>query len=161
HVILSPEIDLLLTGLEISDGPVDRGGGISTGSVTLNPAFSKSPLPGFDFALTLPPVIKPAPYKLRLEATAFQFWLVLADQGQGSFIFKFVKGVPGMALTGAAPKVEADGSVSLEALPAGDPKAAPYLVSRGGEAGDALGPALLVSGSAAEPASLRFTPDTD
>ena len=161
HVILTPEIDLLLSGLEVSDGPVDQGGGISTGSVKLKTDLSKSPIPGFDFALTLPPVLKPAPYKLKLEATSFQFWLVLAAQGQATFIFKFVNGVPGMALTGAALKVEADGSVSLDPLPAGDPKSAPYLVSRGGEAGDVLGPALLISGSAAEPASLRFTPDTN
>ena len=161
HVVLSPAIDLMLDGLEVSDGPVDHGGGISTGSVTLKTDLSKSPIPGFDFALSLPPVLRPAPYKLKLEATSFQFWLVLADQGQATFIFKFVKGIPGMALTGAALKVEADGSVSLGPLPAGDPKSAPYLVSRGGEAGDALGPALLISGSAAEPASLRFTPDTD
>jgi hypothetical protein len=161
HVILSPDIDLILDGLEVSDGPVDRGGGISTGSVTLKTDLSKSPIPGFDFALTLPPVLKPAPYKLKHDATSFQFWLVLADQGQATFLFKFVKEVPGLALSGAALKVEADGSVSLEPLPAADPKSAPYLVSRGGEAGDALGPALLIAGSAAEPASLRFTPDTD
>src|ERR1700730_12328109 len=150
HVILSPAIDLMLDGLEVSDGPVDHGGGISTGSVTLKTDLSKSPIPGFDFALTLPPVLRPAPYKLKLEATSFQFWLVLADQGQATFIFKFVKGIPGMALTGAALKVEADGSVSLGPLPAGDPKSAPYLVSRGGEAGGALGAALLISGAGAE-----------
>lgn len=130
-------------------------------AVQLKNNFSKSPIPGFDFALAAPPGPQPAPYKVKMDATSFQFWLVLADQGQASFIFKFVRGVPGMALTGATRVVNADGSVSLVALPAGDPDFAPYLVSRGGEPGDALGPALLVSGSESVPASLRFTPDTD
>lgn len=155
HVILSPPIDLILGGLTITAGPVDGGGGISTGLVQLTPDLNKSPIPGFDFALTAPPIGAPARFKLKLEPTAFQFWLVVADET--AVVFKFLQGAPGMALTSATRTVAADGSVSLEPI-AG---ATPQLVSRGGEAGDALGPALLISGTAAEPASLRFTPDTD
>jgi hypothetical protein len=159
HVILPQEISLILAGLQVDSAEV--AGEIQTGLVSLITNLSKSPIPGFDFALTLPPGAKPAPYKLKLGPTSFQFWLLLADQGQATFVFKFVRGVPGLVLTGAALTTAADGSVSLDPLPAGDPKAAPSLVSRGGEAGDALGPALLIAGSGAEAASLRFTPDTD
>jgi hypothetical protein len=166
HVILSPDIDLLLSSLEIAAGPEDLGNGISRGSVQLTKDLSKSPIPGFDFALTAPTgVIAPAPYKLKLHPpvnpTSFQFWLVLAEQGQVRFAFKFVKGLAGLGLTGAKRTEAADGSVSLEALPEGDAKHAPVLVSRSAEAGGVLGPALLISGTAAKPAGMRFTPDTD
>ncbi|WP_293902416.1 hypothetical protein [Phenylobacterium sp.] len=160
HVVLPPEIGLILAGLEVAPG-AETVGDITTGQVNLKTDLSKSPIPGFDFALALPPVVKPAPFKLKLSPTAFQFWLLLADQGQATFIFKFARGVPGLALTGAALTIAADGSQSLDPLPAGDPNSAPHLVSRGGEVGDALGPALLISGSDGAPANLRFTPDTD
>ncbi len=86
---------------------------------------------------------------------------MLADQGQARTVFKLVKGVPGLALTGAKRTVDADGNVSLEALPTDDDQHDPVLVSRSPEGGAALGPALLISGTSASPASLRFTPDTD
>ncbi|MQA29081.1 MAG: hypothetical protein GEU82_04475 [Luteitalea sp.] len=167
HVILPTGIDLTLAGLEIDLGPNHLGGGISTGTVQLKKDLSKSPIPGFDFSLTVPSgIVKSAPYKLKLDPpagapTSFQFWLLLADQQQALFVFKFVKGVPGSLLTGATKSVDANGTVVLDVLPAADPKSAPYLVSRSPEAGAALGPALLIAGSAGAPASMRFTPDTD
>ncbi len=166
HVILPTEIAVLLAALEPVAAPVDQGNGISTGSVKLTQDLSKSPIPGFDFALTLPTgVVAPAPFKIKLEPavapTAFKFWLVLADQGQVRFVFKIVKGLAGMALSGAKRNVSPSGDVSLEALPLGDPKHDPVMVSRSPEGGAALGPALVVFGSAAAPASMRFSPDTD
>jgi hypothetical protein len=166
HVILPTEIALLLAALEPVAAPVDQGGGIFTGSVQPTPGFSKSPIPGFDFALGLPTgIVAPAPFKIKLEPavnpTGFKFWLVLAEQGQVHFVFKFVKGLTGMALTGAKRVVSPSGDVSLEALPPGDPKHDPVLVSRSPEAGAALGPALVVFGTAVAPASMRFSPDTD
>ena len=94
HVILPQEISLILAGLRVDSAEV--AGEIQTGLVTLVTDLRKSPIPGFDFALTLPPVVKPAPYKLKLGPTSFQFWLLLADQGQATFVFKFVRGVPGL-----------------------------------------------------------------
>ena len=162
HVILPSEIDLLLSALEPPAPPTDLGGGIFTGNVKLVDDLSKSPIPGFDFALTVPSgVVDPAPFKLKLEPadapTGFKFWITLAKQGQVYLGFKFVEGAPGMVLTGAAVTPSADGSVTLTPL-AGQ---SPILVSRSTEPGSDIGPALLVSGSAAEPASLRLTPDTD
>jgi hypothetical protein len=166
HVILPREIDHLLSSLEATGDPVNRGGGIFTGDVHLADDMSKSPIPGFDFALTLPTgLVQSAPYKIKFtpEAgpTSFQFWVNLADQGQAHLVFKFVGGVPGLVLTGAAKTVASDGTVSLEAYLDGDPKRTPILVSRSSEAGASLGSALLISGSESEPASIRFTPDTD
>ena len=166
HVILSREIDHLLSALEAADDPVNRGGGIFTGDAILKDDLSKSPIPGFDFALTLPTgMVQSAPYKIKFtpEAgpTSFEFWLQIADQGQARMVFKFVGGVPGLVLTGATKTIKSDGSVSLKALPADNPKHTPILVSRSSEAGSALGPALLIFGSASEPASIRFTPDID
>ncbi len=166
HVILPREIDHLLSALEATGDPEDKGGGIFTGDVHLIDDLSKSPIPGFDFALKLPTgLVQSAPYKIKFtpEAgpTSFQFWVLLAAQGQVLPVFEFVGGVPGLVLTGAAKTVASDGTVSLEALPADDPKHTPILVSRSSEAGAALGPALLISGSESEPASIRFTPDTD
>lgn len=169
HVILPTEIAVLLAALETLAAPVDEGNGISTGSVKLTQDLSKSPLPGFDFALALPPGPDPVPYKIKLEPTveptvaptAFKFWLVLADQGQVRPVFKFLKGLGGMALTGAKQVVSPSGDISLEARPNGDPKHDPVLVNRSPEPGAALGPALVVFGSAAAPASMRFSPDTD
>ncbi|HEY9504359.1 MAG TPA: hypothetical protein VIQ27_00195, partial [Gemmatimonadales bacterium] len=166
HVILPAEIDLLLSSLEPTAAPADQGGGILTGAVKLTEDLSKSPIPGFDLALTAPTgVIQPAPFKLKLTPaaapTGFQFWLVLAQQGQARLVFKLVDKVPGLGLTGAKRIENADGTVTLEALAPGDPKHAPVLVSRSTEAGAALGPALLVAGTASEPAQIRFTPDTD
>lgn len=167
HVILPREIGILLSSLRPTSDPGDPiTDGILLGSVNLDPNMSQSPIPGFDFALTLPTnLVEPAPYKLKFtpanEPTSFQFWIQLADQGQARLVFKFVGGIPGLALTGASKIVAADGTVSLEALPDGDPKHTPILVSRSSETGAALGPALLISGSATEPASIRFTPDTD
>lgn len=166
HVILPPDIEALLTALETTGDPVDEGGGISTGSVRLAQDLSQSPLPGCDFALTLPTgVVDPAPYKLKLDPplapTSFHFWLVLARQDQLLFAFQFVDLLPGLALRGAERKAEADGTVTLAALKTNDPRHKPVLVSRSPEAGAELGPALLVSGTASEPAHMRFTPDTD
>lgn len=165
HVILPREIDMLLSMLNDTGEGQAAGAGISTGRVVLNGDLSKSPIPGFDFALTAPTdVIQPAPYKIKLDPpeapTAFQFWLAVADQEQVLFVFKFVKGIPGMALTGAK-LTETEGGIVLEALPPGDPKHTPRLVSRSTERDAALGPALLIAGTASRPASLRFTPDTD
>lgn len=167
HVILPQEIDLLLSALEATSDPGDPDAeGIITGNVNLNPNISQKPIPGFDFALTLPTgSVESAPYKIKYTPasgpTSFQFWIQLADQGQARLLFKFVGGVPGLALTGAIKTVDADGTVSLKALPADDPKHTPILVSCSSGTGSALGPALLISGSATEPASIRFTPDTD
>ncbi|SDY88742.1 hypothetical protein [Nitrosomonas sp. Nm58] len=166
HTILSTEIDLMLSALEIDDGPINQGDGISIGKVKLKPDWGNSPIPGFDFSLQAPTgIVKAAPFKLKLDPsitpTSFQFWLQLADQEQALFIFKFVKSVPGMTLTGAARIVAADGTITLDTLPLDDPKHSPYLVSRASEPGAALGPALLISGSAVEPANMRFTADTD
>lgn len=165
EVVCSREVEALLSALEPT-GPTDiPPDGILHGTVRLTQDLSQSPLPGFDFALALPSgVVDPAPFKLSLEPpdqpTSFKFWLVLAEQGQARWVFKFVNAVPGLALTGASRVVTVDGDVHLEALPQADPKHTPVLVSRAAQAGVALGPALLVSGSAGSPAHFRFTPDT-
>ncbi|MEA5120016.1 MAG: hypothetical protein VB040_01950 [Propionibacterium sp.] len=166
HQVICPrEIDLLLSALEPT-GPADvPAGGVLRGEVRLTQDLSQSPIPGFDFALALPTgVVQPAPFKLELvpaqDPTSFKFWLVLAEQGQARFVFKFVEGIAGMALTGARLVVTPDGDAHLQALPADDPRHAPVLVSRSPEAGVVLGPALLVAGTADTPASIRFTPDT-
>ena len=165
HVVLSTEIDLLLSALEVDGALTDVGAGIRTGSVGLTHDVSKSPVPGFDFALALPSPGITIPVKLKLEPaatpTAFKLWLQLADEQHALVVFKFAKAVPGFALTGARKVVAPDGSVGLEPLPAGDPKHEPILVSRSTEAGAELGPALLVSGSETTPAVIRFTPDSD
>lgn len=166
HVILPPDIDALLSALEVTDDPLDQGDGALTGSVRLTQDLSQSPLPGFDFALTIPTGDDElAPYKLKLDPplapTSFHFWLVLAKQDQLLFAFQFVDLLPGLALRGAERKAEADGTVTLAALPTTDPRHKPVLVSRSHEAGAELGPALLISGTASEPAHVRFTPDTD
>jgi hypothetical protein len=166
HAVLTSEIDVMLGALEVTTPPHSEGGGIATGAVTLTHDLSRSPIPGFDFALALPPTGTDVPFKLKLEPaagpTGFKFWLQLADEQRARAIFKFVEGVPGYALTGAQKKVNAaDGSVGLEALPAGDPNHQPHLVSRSVEPGAALGPALLVSASSDAPSSMRFTPDLD
>jgi hypothetical protein len=163
HVVLTSDIDALLGALEV-DGAVataaDGGLEIRTGAVRVVSDLSNSPIPGFDFALTAPDPGVRVPFKLRLQPagapTSFKFWLQLADETHALVAFTFVKGVPGYALTGAIKTVAADGRVTLEPL-----ATKPMLVSRSPEPGAALGPALLVSGSADEPASVRFTPDTD
>jgi hypothetical protein len=164
-VILTPEIDLMLTGLEIAGPVADRGGGIFTGDVSLTGDLSKSPVPGFDFALALPTnLADPAPFKILLEPAvnpdSFKLWLVLSGQGQVHFIFKFIKGLPALALTGAIPKVKPDGTVILEAIPEGMPGHDPVIISPSREAGAEPGPALLVSAASGRPATMRFTPDT-
>jgi hypothetical protein len=165
HVVLSSEIELTLTALEVAGPTGDLGGGITTGAVSLTHDLSKSPIPGFDFALGLPEPGITVPFKLRLEPpsdpTSFKFWLQLADEEHALAIFTFVEGIPGFALTGATRVVHPDGSIHLQALPTSDPKSRPRLVSRSVEPGATLGPALLVTGSATSPASIRFTPDTD
>ena len=161
HVVLSRPIDVLLSALEPTVPPAEPDPhGIIEGDVNLVDDLSKSPIPGFDFALALPSgVVAPAPFKLRLDPpetpTSFKFWLVLASQGQVHLGFKFVEGVPGLALTGATIISNPDGSVVLEPI-AGS---APMLVNRA-ENPAQLGPALLVSGSGSEAASIRITPDT-
>lgn len=164
HVVLPPGIDLLLSGLEPigPPQPLDASGGIIEGEVQLSEGLSKSPLPGFDFALTLPTgVIKPAPFKLMITPTSFKFWLVLSRQGQVYAGFKLVERIPGLGLTGAEMTTDGEGMVTLTALPDGSPGSVPMLVSRSEEAGSVLAPSLLVSGSASSPAGIRFTPDTD
>ncbi len=164
HVVLPPEPDAVLAALEVTSPPQDRGG-FNTGGVVLVHDLSKSPIPGFDFGLAVPEPGITVPFKLKLEPpdapTAFKAWLQLADEKHALAVFTFVEGVPGYALTGATRVVDPDGSVRLQALPAGDPNAKPRLVSRSVEPGAALGPALLIAGSATSPASIRFTPDTD
>jgi hypothetical protein len=163
HVVLTSEVDALLGALEV-DGAVTTaaaaGAEIRTGAVRVVSDLSKSPIPGFDFAVTAPDPGVRVPFKLRLEPaggpTSFKFWLQLADESHALLAFSFVKAVPGFALTGATKTVAADGTVRLE--PNGTK---PTLVSRSPEPGAALGPALLVFGSANETASIRFTPDTD
>ncbi|MFL9913297.1 hypothetical protein [Paraburkholderia sp. RL17-337-BIB-A] len=80
HVIVPPAIDLLLKSLEISGPTTPQGDGIATGAVTPKDDLSETPIPGFDFALTTPPVVGPAPYKLKVTPSSFQLWLQLADQ---------------------------------------------------------------------------------
>jgi hypothetical protein len=160
-VVVPPELGILLDALEIQPDSVTDASGTETGTVRLTGDLSKTPLPGFDFALTLPTgVVDPAPYKLEHTPNSFRFWLALADQGQALLVFKFIRGIPGLALTGAAKIANADGSVTLTAFDDSDARHAPLLVSRGGGAGAALGPALLVSGTDTSVASMRFTPDT-
>lgn len=162
HVILPMEIDTLLSLLEPVANPTDMGDGIFIGDVAITNALSQSPLPGFDLALALPTgVVDPVPFKLKIEPTSFKFWLVLARQGQACVAFRLLDRLPGFALTGAFRHVDEDGDVSLQALPAEDPRQRPRLVCRSPETGAELGPALLVSGAAGSPATLRFTPDTD
>jgi hypothetical protein len=161
HVVLPPSIDALLSALDPTVSPGAPGAdGIIEGNVKLVEDLSKSPIPGFDFALALPTgVVAPAPFKLKLAPSAtpssFKFWLVLASQGQVHLGFKFIEGIPGLALTGAKIVNNPDGSVVLEPV-AGS---VPMLVSRAEDPAQ-LGPALLVSGSESTPASIRFTPDT-
>jgi hypothetical protein len=165
NIILPSAIDQTLSALELS-GPVDvRPDGITLGAVAVTHDLSKSPVPGFDFALALPEPGITVPFKLKLDPvvgpTSFRFWLQLADETHAFVVFKFVDGVPGFALTGATKTVRPDGSVSLDALGAADPKSTPMLVSRSAEAGAALGPCLLISGTDGTQASMRFTPDND
>ncbi|MGY5775083.1 hypothetical protein [Rhizobium sp. LEGMi135b] len=161
-VVLPIEIDTLLSLLIPLAEPTDEGGGIFTGDIHLSDNLSKSPLPGLDLALTAPTsAIQSAPFKLKLEPTAFQFWLVFSKQGQVGAAFKLLDKLPGFVFTGAHRVTTPDGREGLEAFPADHPKHMPLIVSRSTEAGAVLGPALLISGSAAAPASLRFTPDTD
>jgi hypothetical protein len=73
-VVLPLELDALLSALDVDGVPVSHPGDISTGEVELVSDPSKSPLPGFDFALTLPqPGIK-IPFKLKLATAAKKFW---------------------------------------------------------------------------------------
>jgi hypothetical protein len=167
HVMLTPQSELLLSSLE--DATLDAAAplpadGILAGpqrNVTVVGDLGESPLPGFDFALALPTEpLGALPYKLKFNPpaapTGFEFWLVLADHEQVKFVFDFVRGVPGLALTGAQASVDADGVVTLTAV-AGKP----VLVSKSAEAGAALGPALLISAPSGAPATIRLTPDTD
>lgn len=166
HVVLPPDIDVLLDALEIV-GPTDAAGpGITTGNVTLASDLSKSPLPGVDFSLGLPTgIVAPAPFKAKLEPpaapTSFKFWLVISQQGQLFFIYKFIDALPSLALTGASLINNADGTITLQPRVDGDPQQRPILVSRSDEAGSQLAPSLLIQGDSTGPASMRFTPDTD
>lgn len=162
QVVLPIEIDALLSLLEPDADPQEQVPGILLGDIRLSDNLSKSPLPGIDLALTAPTsLIKTAPFKLKLDDSTFKFWLVLAKQGQALAAFKLLDRLPGLALTGAVKKTDADGREGLEALPSGDAKHAPLIVSRSTEAGAEVGPALLISGSAGQVATMRFTPDTD
>lgn len=161
HVVVPPEISTLLEALEPKGDPEVRGPGITIGEVILNGNIAKSPIPGFNLALQLPTEpVEPAPYKLLLEPpeapTKFSFWLVLAEQGQIRALLKPVQDLPGLAL-GAARIEQEHGLTKLVRIDG----TTPVLVSRSEEGGAALGPALLITGSAAVPARLRFTPDTD
>jgi len=161
HVIVPPEISILLEALEPRGDPEVKGPGITVGEVILNGNVAKSPIPGFNLALQLPTEpVEPAPYKLLLEPpeapTEFSFWLVLAEQGQMRALLKPVQDLPGLAL-GAARVEQENGLTKLVRIDG----TTPVLVSRSEEGGATLGPALLITGSAAAPARLRFTPDTD
>jgi hypothetical protein len=166
HVVLPPDIELILSALETDGAINDLGSGIRTGQVKLTSDLSKSPLPGLDFSLGVPTgIVKPAPFKLKLEPevnpTSFKFWLVLSKQGQTFFVFRFLDTLPALALTGASLVNNPDSTVSLAPLPDSDSRKKPALVSRSDEAGSDLAPSLLIQGSGAAPASMRFTPDTD
>ena len=114
NIILPSAIDLTLSALELSGPPDVRPDGITLGAVALTHDLSKSPVPGFDFALALPEPGITVPFKLKLDppvgATSFRFWLQLADETHAFVVFKFVEGVPGFALTGATKTVRPDGS---------------------------------------------------
>src|SRR5947209_7818934 len=63
HVVLPTEIEVTMSALEVA-GPIsDLGGGITTGAVSLAHDLSKSPIPGFDFALGLPEAGITVPFK--------------------------------------------------------------------------------------------------
>ncbi|MBK8903657.1 MAG: hypothetical protein IPM53_20915 [Anaerolineaceae bacterium] len=166
HVMLTPQIELLLSALEDGAPPNELpqmpDDGILAGrNVTVVGDIGKSPLPGFDFALALPTEpLGALPYKLKfnppVEPTGFDFWLVLADHRQVEFVFDFVRSVPGLVLTGAEADTDDEGVVTLKSLPD-----KPILVSKSAEAGATLGPALLISATPTAPATLRLTPDTD
>lgn len=167
HVMLTPPIELLLGALEDAalpanqPPPLPEDGILAGRQVTVVGDMGKSPLPGFDFALTLPTEpLGALPYKLKFNPpaapTGFEFWLVLADHEQVAFLFEFVRGVPGLLLTGARPDTDANGVVTLTPLPS-----KPALVSKSAEPGAALGPALLISATPDAPAAMRLTPDTD
>jgi hypothetical protein len=166
HVVLPPDIEIILSALE-TDGAVNIvGPGIRTGQVKLTSDLSKTPLPGFDFSLGIPTgIVDSAPFKLKLEPnlnpTSFKFWLVLSQQGQTYFIFKFLDALPALALTGANLTTNADGTIGLAPLPDGDPKKKPTLVSRSDEPGSQLAPSLLIQGTNGAAASMRITPDTN
>jgi len=165
HVVVTGDIDRLLSALEVTGPTQGHADGSTTGAVSLVSDLSKSPLTGFDFALTLPDPRVSIPFKLKLEPatnpTSFKFWLQLADEHHVLVAFTFIEGVPGLALTGATSSTGADGLVRLAPLPPADPQSRPRLVSRSAEPGAALGPALLVTGTPSAPASIRITPDTD
>ena len=140
HVVLPPDIELILSALETDGAINDLGSGIRTGQVKLTSDLSKSPLPGLDFSLGVPTgIVKPAPFKLKLEPevnpTSFKFWLVLSKQGQTFFVFRFLDTLPALALTGASLVNNSDSTVSLAPLPDSDSRKKPTLVSRSGEAG--------------------------
>ncbi len=161
HVVLPGEINALLSILDPVGPPTAHGGGIFTGSVDIDVDQNKSPIPGFDFQLALPTdQLGSVPFKLLLEPeqnpTSFKFWLILSEEDRIHAVFRFVERLPGLALTGATLVTDpATGRSSL--VSTGKP---PILVSRADEAASQLAPSLLVFGSEAQPASIRFTPDT-
>src|SRR5262249_54666362 len=119
QVVLPPDIEIILSALE-TDGPTNAvGPGITTGNVKLTSDLSNSPLPGLDFSLGPPSgIVGSAPFKLKLDPpaapTSFKFWLVVSQQGQLFFIYKFVDPIPSLALTGATLVNNPDGTVTLQ-----------------------------------------------
>jgi len=157
HVVLSGELDTLLSSLTPTAPPDELTPGIFTGEVEIDLDQNKSPLPGFDFQLGLPTdQAGSVPFKLKIEPTAFWFWLILSKDDRIYAVFKFVEKLPGVALTGATVERDlATGEASLVSL-----EKPAVLVSKSNEAASQLAPSLLIFGTASKPASMHFTPDT-
>lgn len=174
-VVLPPEIDILLSLLEVTAAPSDPDPlwppppsdppdpRITTGWVKLNEGGQESPIPGLDFGLHVPTgSAGNAPFKILVEdppEQGFKFWLMLSKAEKVYFAYRFLQRVAGLGLTGATLETSTDGRVSLAARSGSD--AAPILVCRSTEVGAQLAPSLLVVGTTDSPASIRFTPDTD
>lgn len=167
RVVLPDGIDALLRALEPDADPEPLGPGATRGLLRLVGDVGAHPVPGFDVAFALPDPQVRVPYVLRLtpsdapgNPTGFGLWVEIGGEEHVAPYLGLITGAPGLALTGASKQVGPDGLVTLVPLPPGDPLSRPRLVCASPGTGADLVPSLLVSGSATEPAGIRFTPDT-
>ena len=160
RVVIPAGVDVLLRAFE-PDGALAEAGAITTGAVKLVGDLGSSPIPGFDFGLTLPTgIVNPAPFKLFIDPVgapdSFKLWINLAEQGQLRLGFQLIDAIPGLAMSVATRVLGAGGTETLQPVAGAKPILAPHT----SDPGAALGPALQIRGSATEPASIHVTPDT-
>ena len=164
HVVVTGDVDRLLSALEVTGPTQDHGGGITTGAVSLVNDLSKSPLPGFDFALTLPARgFDPVQAEARAghEPDVVQVLAAAGARRPCPGGLHVHQGRAGIRADRREPQVGADGSVRSNRCPPADPRSRPCLVSGAAEAGRGAGACVAGVRDAAAPASMRFTPDTD